>query len=252
MGSAAEHSYGFHTAAQIALDELRDILDALESTDPDPLLEKRLVDTARDFERYVQEGLQKFPLNEHLLALEADYHNVADKYALAESALQKAFEANPRQDWVAIRLAKTLEKRGKPDQAKGTLIRCLQDNPTSKRAHFELANWYMSHGNEADNEMVFNHLRRSFTAGDQNFEAQFWYAREAFLLGKMSEATQAFRALSNAQIPPQMRHQVRGIITDEAGRTKVFAGEVMTIDDGYMFVSVTPGALHRYIDSKEL
>ena len=26
---------------------------------PTPLLEKRLVDTSRDFERYVQEGLQK-------------------------------------------------------------------------------------------------------------------------------------------------------------------------------------------------
>jgi hypothetical protein len=78
----------------------------------------------------------------------------------------------------------------------------------------------MSHGSQADNEMIFNHLRRSFTAGDQNFEAQFWYAREAFLLGKMSEATQAFRALSNAQIPPQMRQQVRGIITDKAGRLR--------------------------------
>jgi tetratricopeptide (TPR) repeat protein len=234
LGSAAEDSYGFHTAAQIALDDLRDILDALDSTNPDPLLVKRLVDTARDFERYVQEGLQKFPLNEHLLALEADYHNVADKYALAESALQKAFDANPRQDWVAIRLAKTLEKHGKPEQAKETLIRCLQDNPTSKRAHFELANWYMSHGKHADKEMIFNHLRRSFTAKDQNFDAQFWYAREAFLLGKMSEATQVFRALSNA--PTQMQLQVRGIITDEAGRTKLFVGEVITIEDGYMFV----------------
>src|SRR6202035_875344 len=55
LGSAAEDSYGFHTAAQIALDDLRDILDALDSTNPDPLLVKRLVDTARDFERYVQE-----------------------------------------------------------------------------------------------------------------------------------------------------------------------------------------------------
>ena len=49
----------FHTAAQIALDYLKEILDTLDPTNPDPLLEKRLVDTSRDFERYVQEGLQK-------------------------------------------------------------------------------------------------------------------------------------------------------------------------------------------------
>ena len=59
LGSAAEDSYGFHTAAQIALDYLKEILDTLHPTNPAPLLEKRLVDTSRDFERYVQEGLQK-------------------------------------------------------------------------------------------------------------------------------------------------------------------------------------------------
>jgi hypothetical protein len=48
-----------HTAAQIALDYLKEILDTLDPTNPDPLLEKRLVDTSREFERYVQEGLQK-------------------------------------------------------------------------------------------------------------------------------------------------------------------------------------------------
>ena len=54
IASSAENSYGFHTAAQIALDYLKEILDTLDPTNPAPLLEKRLVDTSRDFE-----GLQK-------------------------------------------------------------------------------------------------------------------------------------------------------------------------------------------------
>jgi len=235
VGPSAEDSYGFHTAAQVALDELKDILEALDSTDPDPLLEKRLVDTSRDFERYIQEGLQKFPLNSHLLTLEADYHNVADKFSLAETALQKAFAANPRQDWVAIRLAKTLERRGKSDQAKDVLTHCLQVNPTSKRAHFELAAWYASHA-PAEDGLILDHLRRSFTTGDKNFEAKFLYARKAFLMGNTGEASQIFADLWNAEISPQLRQQVREIITDEAGRDKVFIGEVINIDDGYMFV----------------
>jgi hypothetical protein len=49
----------FHTVAQIALDYLEEILDTVDPTNPYPLLEKRLVDTFRDFERHVQEGLQK-------------------------------------------------------------------------------------------------------------------------------------------------------------------------------------------------
>ena len=57
--SDAKFLWIFHTAAQIALDYLKEILDTLGPTNPDPLLEKRLVDTSRDFERYVQEGLQK-------------------------------------------------------------------------------------------------------------------------------------------------------------------------------------------------
>jgi hypothetical protein len=51
----------FHTAAQIALDYLKEILDTVDPTNLYPTLEKRLVDTFRDFERYVQEGLQKDP-----------------------------------------------------------------------------------------------------------------------------------------------------------------------------------------------
>src|SRR5260221_1996548 len=175
---------------------------------------------------YPQEGLQKFPLNSHLLTLEADYHNVADKFSLAETALQKAFAANPRQDWVAIRLAKTLERHGKSDQAKDVLTRCLQVNPTSKRAHFELAAWYASHAS-AEDGLILDHLRRSFTTGDKNFEAKFLYARKAFLMGNTGEASQIFADLWNAEISPQLRQQVREMITDEAGRDKVFIGEVM-------------------------
>ncbi len=76
LGADVEHSHGFHTSGQIALDELRDILVGMNSVEPDHLLERRIVELARDFEHYVQEGLQKFPLNEHLLALNSFGANV--------------------------------------------------------------------------------------------------------------------------------------------------------------------------------
>lgn len=205
LGTAAEYSYGYHTAGQIALDELRDILGAIDNDSPDPMLERRIVATAKDFERCVHEGLQKFPLSEHLLALESDYRKLVNQYEQAETALRKAFAGNPRQDWIAIRLARTLDAGGKHEEAKQVLIRCLQDNPTSKKVHYELALLYVQESGGQRNDLIFDHLRRSFTAGDQNYDAQFWYAREAFLAGKTPEAMKSFQALRNANIPSELR-----------------------------------------------
>jgi tetratricopeptide (TPR) repeat protein/cold shock CspA family protein len=234
LGADAEHSHGFHTSGQIVLDELRDILVGMGLIEPDQLLERRIVELARDFERFVQEGLQKFPLNEHLLALESDYRQLVHQHGQAESALRKAFNANPRQDWVAIRLARTLDAAGRGQDAKEILIKCLQENPTSKRTHYELALLYMREGDDRD--LISDHLRRSFTGGDQNYDAQFWYAREAFLSGKTREASEIFTALRNANMPGQLRNLVRGTVSDSSGRGHVYIGEVASIEDAYMFV----------------
>jgi tetratricopeptide (TPR) repeat protein len=234
LSADAEHSYGFHTAGQIALDELRDVLGGTGEEKPDAALERRIVDTAKDFERYVQEGLQRFPLNEHLLALESDYRKLVHENTQAETALRKAFNANPRHEWIAIRLARTLDLAGKADEAKQVIIRCLQENPSSKRVHYELAMLYMKQG--GDRALIADHLRRSFTSGDQNYDAQFWYAREQFLAGNTADAKTIFNALRSANIPLQLRNEVRGTVTDETGRSRVYVGNVANIEDAYMFV----------------
>jgi tetratricopeptide (TPR) repeat protein len=121
IGTNAENSYGFHTAGQVALDDLRDVLQGSAGETPDQMVDRRIVDLARDFERVVQEGLQRFPLSEHLLSLESDYRKLVHEYGQAEAALRKAFYGNPRQDWVAIRLARTLDAAGKGEDAKEVL-----------------------------------------------------------------------------------------------------------------------------------
>jgi cold shock CspA family protein len=151
-----------------------------------------------------------------------------------ESALRKAFNANPRQEWVAIRLARTLAATGKSDEARQVLVRCLTENPTSRKAHYEVGMLYIKEG--GDPELIYDHLRRSFTKGDQNYEAQFWYARQAFLMGKLEEANEIFRTLRNANVTPTLRNAVRAPILDEEGRSRVYIGEVVSLEDAYMFV----------------
>lgn len=234
LGTTSGYSYGYHTAGQIALDELRDLLRNGDANDG--ALERQIVDRARDFEHYVQEGLQKFPLNEHLLALESEYRALVHQDVKAENALRRAFTANPRQDWIAIRLARTLELSGKYDEAKQVLIRCLQDNPASQRAHYEIGVLYLRHPKGNEKELVYEHLRRSFTVGDQNYEAQFWCAREAFMTGKSAEAMELFKSLRGATMPVRLRNEVRGVVQDQSGRSRVYTGEIVTIDDAYLFI----------------
>ena len=50
------------------------------------------------------------------------------------------------------------------------LEKCLQINPSSKLAHLELGRIFIGCG---ENEAAIEHLKRSFTEGDNNFEAQF-------------------------------------------------------------------------------
>ena len=236
VGLDAEQAHGFHTAAQIALDDLRDLLDALGGSAPEQMAERRIVELARDFERFLQEGLQKAPLNEHLLSLEAEFRRVVAQEGRAELALKKAFEANPRQDWIAIRLARMLDGSGKRDEGIGVLVKCLQVNPNSKRAHFELAMMYMREPAVDRKDLILDHLRRSFTLGDQNYEPQFWYARQAFMVGKYDEAAKTFSALRNAPIPSREKNQVRGTIVDAAGGAKVFVGEIVVVEPNYLFL----------------
>ncbi len=234
IGVDVENAHAFLTLAQLTFDELREILTELKSAEANQLTERRIVELARDFERYVQDGLQRFPLNEHLLAIESEYRQLAHEYVQAETALRKAFNANPRQDWVAIRLARTLDAAGKSHEAKEILIKSLQENPASKRIHYELAMLYMKGG--GDSTFVVDHLRRSFTVGDQNYEAQFWYARGLFLAGKTDEAKETFRSLRDVSMPVKLRNLVRGTVTDSEGRGRVYLGEVASIEDAYMFV----------------
>jgi tetratricopeptide (TPR) repeat protein len=236
VGLGAQQSYGFHTAAQIELDDLEDLLRELNDSAPDTLAERRIVELAREFERFLQEGLQKSPLNEHLLALDADYRRIVSQHGRAELALRKAFDANPRQDWIAIRLARMLDTGGKRDEGIAVLVRCLQVNPNSKRVHFELALLYMRKPDENTSDLILDHLRRSFTTGDHNYEAQFWYARQAFVMGRYDEATKMFAALRSAPVSSREKNQIRGTVVDGAGRSRVFTGEIANVEPNYLFI----------------
>jgi Flp pilus assembly protein TadD len=100
---------------------------------------------------------------------------------------------NPRQDWLAVRLARKYQASGDWENSTRVLDACLRENPSSKLAHLEIGRVLLASG---DSGRAIEHLRRGFTQGDNNYEAQFWFARELFLQGHFPEAEKLFSTLN--------------------------------------------------------
>lgn len=228
-------SYAFHTSAQIYLDEIKDTLHSSISA-ADPMEEKQIVELIKNTEKNLNEGMQRFPNNEYLLALDAEFKNTIKEDKKAENALKKAFAKNPRMDWIACRLASLYVASNEIEKAFAVLIKCVQDNPSSKKAHFELGRLYENHGSSDNKQMAKEHYRRGYTDGDQSYEAQFRYARELFLAHDYEAAQKIFYNLKNAPISPTAKNKVRDLIEKESGEPEIYTGHVSNKDHSFLFI----------------
>lgn len=229
--------HGFHTLILLLIDELRDLLINRGKGDLETIEEKHVVDLVREIESLVREAEQRFPGEERILTAEADFRELLQQYTKAYDALRKAFNKNPRSDWVAIRLSEHLADTHKVEDSKDTLRRCIRQNPSSKPANFALAKLYIKHGSTEERGQVRQLLRRSFTDGDTHFNAQYWYARELFLSGEFGKANAIFSKLRHAPVNPATRNHVRGLIRDDNARVRRFRGTVSKKEEAYLFVS---------------
>lgn len=237
VGADARFPHGFHTKVLLLVDDLRDLLSEKDRKDLDGVEERRLVDLIREIEATLNEGQQRFPYEEMFLTVEADYRTLLDQNNRAFQSLQKAFERNPRSEWVAKRLSQNLLEAGKEEEAKTVLLRCVADNPGSKPANYALARLYMRTGNDEERKQIPQLLRRSFSEGDSNFDAQFWYAREQFLRGELGQSIELFDKLKHAPVSPTSRTRVRGLVRNVEGSVRRFQGVVSKKEEAYLFVT---------------
>ena len=223
--------YDFSTSARLAIDEFKELLASFDRPDEKPLL-TAFVEATKETANAIQRGLQMFPESPELLTVEATFRECLDQTVQAQQALERAFNLNPRQDWLAVRLARKYRASGDMASSKRVLEACLRDNPSSKLAHLEIGHVLIASG---DSKTALEHLRRSFTEGDNNYEAQFWYARELFLQGHLDEANRRFRDL-NDRAPGRFR---RGVTPVELGaNSAVYDCRVERKEDGYAFLKI--------------
>jgi tetratricopeptide (TPR) repeat protein len=234
LGNVASRlsEYDLNTSARLAFDEFRDLsasLQVVDETNPP----QALIDAARDTEQAIQRGLQQFPESSDILATEATFRDFLDQSGRAQQALERAFSINPRQDWLAVRLARKYQEKSDLPAAERILELCLRDNPSSKIVRLEMGRLLIKIG---DQPQGMEHLKRSYTDGDNHYEAQFWYARELYLTGHYEDAQKLFGAI-NERAGGRFRSRSAALV-EANGVSAVFKGTMVRKEEGYGFVKI--------------
>ena len=224
--------YDLYTRARLAIDEFKELVASLDIPEEGPA-PVPFVEAVRETETAIQRGLQIFPESSELLTAEATFRECLDQSGQALQALERAFHLNPRQDWLAARLARKYQASGDLEKSKDVLETCLRDNPSSKLAHLQLGRILIILG---DSNGALEHLRRSFTKGDNNYEAQFWFARELFLQNHFDEAEKLFEAL-NDRAPGSFRIQAAATVERNADSV-LYDCRVERKEEGYAFLKL--------------
>jgi len=225
QGTITSHPY--HTLIRISLDELSDLVDQVDDL---AIIERKIKET----EEFISKAVQAFPDSSFILDAEAKYSELVRKHPKAIQSLEKAFRANKRSSYIASRLSKIYENDDKTDKAIDVLRQCLDCNPSDKYLNYRLAVMLMKLP-EAKSSEIKHHLRRSFTQGDSNYAAQFWYARLLYLEGEFSDAIEQFKILSDAKIDIRIKKEPRGIVT--AGKETIrFSGVITHLESTYGFL----------------
>ncbi|MFZ5861746.1 MAG: SIR2 family protein [Nitrospirota bacterium] len=218
--------YVHHTLVKIGLMRLKDLIEqpgeAISETAAEALV--------KDTERNLSEGLQLFPTHPYLLDAEAQLAKILDDAGRVLQALEKAFDGNPRSTFIALRLANYYKQHNDFQRSEQILTKALEANPGERRLHYAYARLLIAKGGAAHEVLVY-HLRRSFTDGDNNYDAQLLYGRQLFLNGEVDESKEVFRRLGNARINPDVRDKLLYPMDQS------FTGQVARLEATYCFIA---------------
>lgn len=197
------NTYSYHTLVKIALKRIEESL-AIDTAASEHQLFEELV---KDVERNLAEGLQKFPGDPYLLAEEAKLGDILSDSARVISSLEKAFNANPRNAFFASRLANVYSRQGNTTRAREVLEKALDANPGERKLHYAFAKLLMTLDKNSGEQLAY-HLKRAFTPGDTNYDAQLLYGRQLFINGDETGYKELFRQIGTARVGPEIRNKL--------------------------------------------
>jgi tetratricopeptide (TPR) repeat protein/cold shock CspA family protein len=225
----------FHVKAEILLDDLQERLDAAGDL-ADPVAGRQVAEIVRDAERTLQQGGQLFPGNSYIATASSRLADILENHPKALSILETAFRQNQQNAFVAIRLARQYGKKRDFSSGIEVLRRAVSLNPNNKDVHYMLAQMLGQEDEHKNQTEIGQHLRKSFSDGDNRYDARLYFARHQYLYGDRVAARREFEQPSRVPLPPQELSSVRGIIKDSHGDVIMYSGEVTQKRDGYCFV----------------
>jgi hypothetical protein len=221
---------------RLSLDELQDKLNEMKKQDNDDLSKSALVSIVKNSEGSIYTGLQQFPGDEHLLLSKAKLTNMLGSHDDVKKILVSAYENNKSSDYLAISLARNMSNDGYLDASIDLLRTAISKTPTSRPLHLALAKDLISSNKPSLHTEILHHLQRSFSPNDTNYDAQFWFARQHYLLGSRGEAQKVFESLKATPLPPYLRNRVAGEVLEENGIKIVYNGKIVSEHVNFYFI----------------
>ena len=222
-----EEPYPYHSLLKINLFKLRTAISGEDA----PTIERIIKETEELFNKVNQ----LFPHQEFLLEAESKFNSILQNSPKAVALLEKAYNLNKRSPYLCLRLADIYEKNDEYDKAIDALEETLRIIPNDKDINFKYALILIKYKPE-DLSTIQHHLKRSFTNGDNRYQAQFWYARTIYLIGELEDAKQLFSELSKVKTTQLIKNMPRAKVREKGDLIR-FKGIISTIESQFGFIN---------------
>lgn len=203
------NSYISSAQIELSIDALSDLLEDEAAT------QASVREALRKVQHEITENKQKYPSDGHIFSLEAKFAELINDDGRALTALEKSFEENDREPFLAIRLASSYLDGGDEKKAQNIFEKALERRRSDHRLNYHYAEFLRNYS-QCDTRELMYYYRRGFTPGDRNYQAQFWYARYAYNSNEANhhqEALDMFMELRKARLS----HDNKNIIRDYDG-----------------------------------
>jgi Flp pilus assembly protein TadD/cold shock CspA family protein len=221
--SGADSSYARHTLVKVGIFQLQQSLKGGQVSDDE------LAKMLSAVEKELSQHLAALPGDPYLLTAEADLAEFLAHTSRATASLEKAFNKNPRNTYVALALARVHRKKQDWASARAVLEKALEANATDRRLHYLIAKVLWESNHFTPDELLYHSLR-SYTPGDTNYDGQLLHARQVYVIEGYREARKMFVGLANARVSPQARREVSYPLPHTS------KGDVVQIEATYCFI----------------
>ncbi len=182
---------------------------------------------------------QRYPGDKFVLSTESEFAKLINEHDRSFEALKKARDSNPRDPYLASRLADIFVRRDNLPKAQECILTALESNRGDKRLNFQYAELLRGQSDTKSDQLAY-YYRRAFTKWDDNYESQFWYARFLFEsrdATKVREAKEVFKVPREIPISYEERINVRDAIGG-LSNPKIFSGIITRFEATHGFITV--------------